>query len=45
MSTFFYDQIINDSDEMRKVYLDLLIENLRLLLMGQILENQKIQNL
>ena len=23
MSTFFYDQIINDSDEMRKVYLDL----------------------
>ena len=23
MATFFYDQIINDSDEMRKVYLDL----------------------
>jgi hypothetical protein len=23
MATLFYDQIINDSDEMRKVYLDL----------------------
>ena len=45
MATLFYDQIINDSDEMRKVYLIFLKEIPRLLLMELILENQNPHNL
>ena len=34
MATFFYDQIINDSDEMRKVYLDLFKKDSKVIAYG-----------
>ena len=40
MATLFYDQIINDSDEMRKVYLSLFKRDSKVIAYEPALENQ-----
>jgi len=41
MATFFYDQIINDSDEMRKVYLDLFKKDSKVIAYGANIRKSK----
>ena len=41
MATLFYDQIINDSDEMRKVYLDLFKRDSKVIAYGADIRKSK----
>ena len=45
MATLFYDQIINDSDEMRKVYLDLFKRDSKVIAYGADIRKSKNPNL
>ena len=45
MATLFYDQIINDSDEMRKVYLDLFKRDSKVIAYGANIRKSKNSNL
>ena len=45
MATLFYDQIINDSDEMRKVYLDLFKRDSKVIAYGANIRKSQNQNL
>jgi len=45
MATFFYDQIINDSDEMRKVYLDLFKKDSKVIAYGANIRKSKSPDL
>ena len=45
MATFFYDQIINDSDEMRKVYLDLFKRDSKVIAYGADIRKSKFPSL
>jgi glycosyltransferase involved in cell wall biosynthesis len=45
MATLFYDQIINDSDEMRKVYLDLFNRDSKVIAYGANIKKSKSHNL
>ena len=45
MATLFYDQIINDSDEMRKVYLDLFKRDSKVIAYGANIRKSKSPDL